>query len=195
MLRLISEDHFIRSLAPWIRFSLTMVLITAPGCSRIASSDVTTQAGGEHAAHQGRVDGHEDDHHHGEHDHDHHHVPDHKPENFSSLVINLDSRLQATEFSDHSWEEVIDLVRWVPELAADSDLRRKDFESAVRVSESLLAELDQIVRQKPVRISQKAFDGVGVLKDLATRSDLRPKVESGGAPSGESSIAAEHSSE
>ncbi|MFN9717777.1 MAG: hypothetical protein ACK58L_03725 [Planctomycetota bacterium] len=193
---LFSDDHFLRGWIPWIRFSVIIIVFTAPGCSGTTSSDVATHAANERADHHDPGD-HRDHHENGEdhHDDDHHHVPDHKPENFALLVTSLEARLKATAFLDRDRDEVMDIVRWLPEFAADSDLRRKDFESAVQVSRMLLLELEQLAGQKPFRGSQKISEGIGILKDLSTRSDLRPKVEPRASPSDQQPMAAEHPSE
>ncbi len=167
MFLFISHSESRYGLVPLIRAAMALMILMGLGCSKGASPEAEVHSD-EHS--------HEHDHEH-EHDHDHHHVPDHKPENFSMLVKSLDERLHASDIDAHDWEEIIDLVRWIPELAADSDLRRKDFESALHISESLIAELQP--QPKPGPTSKRVEGAIGALKDLATRSDLRPKVESG----------------
>lgn len=167
MFLFISTAESRRRLHPLMRATLALIILAGLGCSKEVSSEA-----------EAHDDVHSHKHEH-DHDHEHHHVPDHKPENFSMLVTSLDERLHASEIDEHDWDEIIDIVRWIPELAADSDLRRKDFESALHISEILMAELQPLTKQKPAPISKKVEDAIGALKDLATRSDLRPKAEPG----------------
>lgn len=164
-------------LPPRLLFSAVLVLITAFGCSK---SDPSVAAIQVHASEP--ADEHADEH--DPHDHDHHHDPQHKPENLPGLVASLNQRLQATEFSEHQWKEILDIVRWIPELAADSDLRRQDFELAMQISERLLAELNQPAPREPISISQEVIRSIGLLKDLAARSDNRPNSGSGMSDAG-----------
>jgi hypothetical protein len=92
---------------------------------------------------------HHDDHHHEDH-HLEHFVPAHKPADYGALVDQLEKRIakqstptgsgegtkdqaQSTtgrqELTDR--QELMDIIGWIPELAADSELRKKDFEAAV----------------------------------------------------------------
>ena len=86
--------------------------------------------------------GSHDDHH--EDEHLEHFVPAHKPANYTALVEQLENRIaqqtptsesgEKTTAADQSAterQELIDIIGWIPELAADSELRKQDFETAV----------------------------------------------------------------
>lgn len=85
--------------------------------------------------------------HHGDHheaEHLEHFVPAHKPADYSALVEQLEKRIgqqsqvsgssegaAATAQSATERQELIDIIGWIPELAADSPLRKQEFETAV----------------------------------------------------------------
>jgi len=77
-----------------------------------------------------------------------HFVPAHKPRNFGELVEQLALRVpqlaSATSLGgddDHarSVQEMADIIGWIPELSADSELIKADFESAVATGNKLSA--------------------------------------------------------
>jgi hypothetical protein len=93
-----------------------------------------------------------DDHHEDHHDDHHleHFVPAHKPADYGALVDQLEKRIAGQSPAAGSGEgtkdpaqsatgrqeltdrqELMDIVGWIPELAADSELRKKDFDAAV----------------------------------------------------------------
>ena len=84
------------------------------------------------------AESHEDEH---DHDHEHleHFVPAHKPKDFAELVDQLAIRfpqLGSTDASDNranARQELADIIGWIPELAADSELKKADFEIAVAI--------------------------------------------------------------
>ena len=91
---------------------------------------------------------HDDDHH--EDEHLEHFVPAHKPANYSALVEQLEKRIaqqtqvsgsgEGTAEASHSAtarQELIDIIGWIPELAADSELRKQEFETAVSAGATL----------------------------------------------------------
>lgn len=86
---------------------------------------------------------HDDDHHH------HHSRPVHKPDDFQELPEELRRRLTADESGRVSpgrrrLRQLVDIVGWIPELAADSELRRAGFEQAVAQQPRLQRVLDAI---------------------------------------------------
>ena len=77
-----------------------------------------------------------------------HFVPAHKPKDFGELVEQLALRVPqwASAASpggddDHAMavQEMSDMIGWIPELAADSELIKADFESAVATGNKLSA--------------------------------------------------------
>lgn len=73
---------------------------------------------------------------HHEDDEEDHHIPPHRPANLSAAVSQLEERpaalLKAIESKDSSAEtlfsELRDIVRWVPEIAADSDMTKQPWD-------------------------------------------------------------------
>jgi hypothetical protein len=130
------------------------------------------------------AESHEDEHHEHEHEHLEHFVPAHKPKDFAELVDQLALRFPQLESTspgaghDAARKELADIIDWIPELAADSELRKADFETAVAtvtgfanalketatatkaasvdppVFESLIEELRQLVPKSQVQAEQ-----------------------------------------
>lgn len=84
------------------------------------------------------------------HDDEHleHFVPAHKPRDFVELVEQLALRVPQLASAaspggdeDHAMavQEMSDIIGWIPELAADSELIKADFESAVATGNKLSA--------------------------------------------------------
>jgi len=69
-------------------------------------------------------------------DEEDHHIPPHRPANLSAAVTQLEERpaalLKAVESKDPNAEklfsELRDIVRWVPEIAADSDMTKQPWD-------------------------------------------------------------------
>jgi len=97
---------------PWLWiFQIAVVLLCAVGCEHDDSED-----------------------------HLEHIIPAHKPHNFASCVEQL--RLRGEEYysgelSEAQVDKLRDIVNWVPELAADSDLNRQQWERAQQISKEL----------------------------------------------------------
>ena len=83
-----------------------------------------------------------------EDEHLEHFVPAHKPSTYADLVDQLALRApqlaagdQPVDGSDErhatTMQEFSDIIGWIPELAADSELMRADFESAVATGKKL----------------------------------------------------------
>ncbi|MFM7058333.1 MAG: hypothetical protein ACKO2P_15560 [Planctomycetota bacterium] len=84
-----------------------------------------------------------------EHDHHHHSRPTHKPDDFTELPQELQRRLIADESgrvrpSRRRLRQLADIVSWIPELAADSELRRAGFEQALAQQVRLQRVLDAL---------------------------------------------------
>lgn len=85
-------------------------------------------------------------------DEDHHlehFVPHHKPANFAAGVEDIEHRAQhLSEHAGHGhadeadeFQELVDIVNWIPELAADSDLNESDWNKANSAATTLAASL------------------------------------------------------
>ena len=92
---------------------------------------VTIGCGSSHEGHDEHGEEHAD------HEHLEHFVPAHKPKDFAELVDQLALRFpqlgSAGAGDEHrtARQELADIIGWIPELAADSELKKTDFETAV----------------------------------------------------------------
>jgi len=71
-----------------------------------------------------------------------HHVPAHKPLTFAAAVTELQTRCEEANAQElastpEKFTELLDVIRWLPELAGDSDLGRADWETVQRLSQRL----------------------------------------------------------
>lgn len=78
------------------------------------------------------------------HDHDHH-TPAHKPANLRAAIATLRERYDRlaelspeSHAAEHEREELVDIVRWLPEIAGDSDMPEEQWNVVDRVSAELL---------------------------------------------------------
>ena len=108
-----------------------------------------------------------------------HHVPAHKPATFAAAVDQIQARCEslatgaADSPSPQNWSELLDIVRWLPELAGDSDLQRADWEVVQRVSRQLEAILQpqaSAARLSPETLEQ-ARKLLAELAPLMARAD------------------------
>ena len=84
-----------------------------------------------------------------DHDEEAHAVPAHHPRTFRRAVADIGRRgppLTAGTLDVESRElqrrQLLDIVRWLPELAADTELGRRDWERVNEVSKTLAASLE-----------------------------------------------------
>jgi hypothetical protein len=132
-----------------------------------------------------------------------HHAAPHHPSSFPAAVDELDRRFSELSTKppldvahDQSATELADIVRWLPELAADSDLKRADWEAANRLALELEKLLPAWLAAKPEQ-KREALTTIqatlGELRQLASRSDdwqLPPGESTTPAPATESSSSA-----
>ncbi|MEY3459413.1 MAG: hypothetical protein RL215_2570 [Planctomycetota bacterium] len=119
----------------------------------------------------------------GSHDHVHdhgHHRPRHKPRSFDLLPGSLLRRLpedgDVSRLSRRRMRELQEIVGWIPELAADSELKRSGFEQAVACQEDLQVVLSAIAsgRDVEMRLWSESVERLRVL------AESLKGVESGG---------------
>ena len=89
------------------------------------------------------------------HDHEHEHgIPDHKPESFAAAVRRLvpqwkhlaaERRAGHQKHADAELAIMLDVIRWLPELAADTELRKADWDRVQQLSK----ELESMVHAPP----------------------------------------------
>jgi hypothetical protein len=83
-------------------------------------------------------------------DHLEHHTPDHKPADYSDAVAETQRRsmelrsmgsLNSAERTTKV-NELFDIIRWLPELAGESDMREEPWNQVNAISQSLAAALE-----------------------------------------------------
>lgn len=142
-------------------FSVCLVAVGLLGCGRSASTSVTTadQAADYQSSHG---------------------IAAHHPESFAAAVEQLATRYKAlmASLSDNSpvdatiaLQELKDIVRWLPELAGDSDLRRADWEQVQRLT------LDLQQRIEPWQTANDAADPGARNHYEKIVAELRPLAE------------------
>lgn len=87
----------------------------------------------------------------GEEDHAAHHIPEHRPRDLPSAAAQIRSRWSAVRTASPSeqptrWTELGDILRWLPEIAGESNLGRPQWEDVQRISVELEAMHE---REKP----------------------------------------------
>jgi hypothetical protein len=124
-----------------IQVSLLLSGCGGPEASPVQSSGTERQPVASDSDHP-----HDDDDDHGHHDHDHdHHIADHRPHNYADLVRQLERRptlIHSEANHDmhhaaHELEELRDIIAWLPEIAADTDLGKRDWDDANRIAGEL----------------------------------------------------------
>lgn len=94
-----------------------------------------------------------------------HFVPAHKPKDFGELVEQLALRVpQLTSAAspggddDHAMavQELSDIIGWIPELAADSELLKADFESAIATGNKFFAVYAESFGPKKLKAAELA---------------------------------------
>ena len=92
-------------------------------------------------------------------DHDglEHHIPEHKPKSFDAAVPELRRRLAVirsafesdqTLASSEELTEFEDIVNWLPELAADSDMHKPEWDQVHEIAKRLQSECIQLSKRK-----------------------------------------------
>lgn len=148
----------------YVVFAMTLLL--SAGCQKgdapkMAGADEHGDSGTHHDDHDHEGD---EDHEHEDHeDHEHleHFVPPHKPASFEELVSQLFFRCETlpnlaaaddAEFQKRS-AELRDILNWIPELAADSNLKRSGFETAIADGKTLLQFFEASQSGKTLRMA------------------------------------------
>lgn len=110
-----------------------------------------------------------------------HHVPPHRPANFTHAVRDLEQRLRELDrgpVSDEQMTELLDIVRWLPEIAGDSDLRKPDWDTVQQTAERLEKQLQNFPTEGSSRrdvfvVIWKLWDS---LEPLVPKAGDRPDV-------------------
>lgn len=119
----------------------------------------------------GLVTGSPEEHH--DEEHLEHHVPAHRPAGFTEAVDQIEQRFQAIRSGGHvpdeSLSELSDILSWLPEIAADSDMRRKDWEQVDALSSQMLQSLtawQSAGSHVESRDAENLAQAIGQLKEL-----------------------------
>ena len=163
--------------------SLRVVAFLLYGCAVTTfvgcGSDKPTVLAGSSSVHEA------DDHHH-DHLHDHG-IPDHKPATFAQAVEQLPRRrrLVMSEFKaghlDHAREAIQklqDVIRWLPELAADTDLGKSDWNTIQTVSR----QMEDLVKPWKTMQSQPAAQESELLQALTEQLKALTEKSSSSQP-------------
>jgi len=79
-----------------------------------------------------------------------HHIPEHKPKSYTATVRELDTRMRwllnhsQSEGSQKKQQELVEIIDWIPELAADSELKHRDWNEVKLFSTELMTVFQQI---------------------------------------------------
>jgi hypothetical protein len=111
----------------------------------------------------------------------HEHNPPHKPRDFSSGLAALHKRFaqlfktpnsQSLE-EDKEFSKLVDIVGWIPELAADSDLNRAEWDRINEQSKELARDVEEFARpgseKARPRIQQQIETELQALDDVVRR--------------------------
>jgi hypothetical protein len=124
---------------------------------------------------------------------DHHGIPAHKPKTFAAAIETLSDRLRGWPESGDGIDReelaiVTDIVRWLPELAADTDLRRADWEQVLAIS----GRFDEGLSTKRIdlaacqRFTQELRPFLTLVDDATTKgafnNEATPQVPTNGQP-------------
>lgn len=141
----------------------------------LLSSVVTIGCGSSHEGHDEHGEEHAD------HEHLEHFVPAHKPKDFAELVDQLALRfpkLGSTDTGDEhrtARQELADIIGWIPELAADSELKKADFETAVATVTRFSKALEETATAtKATSVDPPVFESlIEELRQLVPKSQVQ----------------------
>lgn len=99
---------------------------------------------------------------HGEVEHLEHVTPEHKPASYAGAVVQLQQRfakaLDGTLAEHHRTPrlaQLADIIRWLPEIAAESDLKKYDWEQVEQISQRLMAWQTELSANQPFSQEQR----------------------------------------
>ena len=115
-----------------------------------------------------------------EEEHLEHHIPEHKPRSYTETVKELDSRMrwllnhsQKAEIPQKQ-QELAEIIDWVPELAADSELKHKDWNEVQQLSTEIKSVFQQTdFSQVDATLVGRYFLLVDKLKQYTGRSETK----------------------
>ena len=114
----------------------------------------------------------------GDHEEDAHTLPEHHPRTFRRAVVDIGHRggvLTSGMLEGPQWElqrrQLLDIVRWLPELAADTELGRRDWERVNDAARTLarglesLADAGDRAASREVALSRALGEAMKTLSD------------------------------
>jgi hypothetical protein len=137
------------------------VTLSAGGCTHSDSRPKSQSRTDESAAHD-----------------DDHHQPFHKPHDFSAALAALHerfskllkARVPKSPDAQKQFDQTRDIVAWLPELAADSDLSRPEWDRVNEQSKKLAESLDDFARAGFVESDPRVIQQIEI--DIHTLDDI-----------------------
>tara|TARA_R110002095_G_scaffold97122_2_gene85067 strand:+ start:73855 stop:74319 length:465 start_codon:yes stop_codon:yes gene_type:complete len=113
-----------------------------------------------------------------EDDHLEHHIPEHKPDSFSATVKEVDTRMRTLLENNHAdtyqvhKQELTDIISWIPEMAADSELKHTAWNEVKQISGNLKNVFKQIdFEDADANLVNQYFLLVDKLNQFSARSE------------------------
>ncbi len=124
-------------------------------------------------------------------DHLEHHVPEHKPHDLVDAVDEIEKRWQGLETAwktnpgqnSEALSELIDIIRWLPEVAGDSDLPESDWNTVNGISKSWQAKLRAMNSRSTAKGEQSFPNWSDEKSQLAKLQRIAPLAKTGHAHS------------
>lgn len=115
-----------------------------------------------------------------EEDHLEHHIPEHKPKTYTQTVRELDSRMRTllnqspASVNQEEKQQLGEIIDWIPELAADSELKHKDWNEVQQLSTEIKSVFQQTdFSQVDATLVGRYFLLVDKLKQYTGRSETK----------------------
>lgn len=107
-------------------------------------------------------------------EHAHHEFPDHRPGNYKEAVSAISQRSwelanRGGKIGSLEFGHFVDIITWIPEMAADSDMRKADWDKANNAAgkmRALVLAQDLDIRQ----LESVVADELSVLKSLVDKA-------------------------
>ncbi|QDU07559.1 hypothetical protein [Gimesia aquarii] len=114
-----------------------------------------------------------------EEEHLEHHIPEHKPESFSATVSEIKTRMKwllennQAEESQVKTQELAEIIAWIPEMAADSELKHREWNEVKQLSTQLNTIFQQIdLTTADSELVDQYFLLVKNLNEFTARSEM-----------------------
>lgn len=106
--------------------------------------------------------------------HVHHEFPQHRPGNLQEAVASVAHRSHdlahhGGQRNTREFSEFVDVIRWIPEMAADSDLKQAQWETARQAAERI-ENLVLADRFEMSKLENAIGDDLKILRDLVPKA-------------------------